>query len=87
MDVTVKPIIIDALGTVTKGLMQGLGDLERRTTGNHPNDNIIKINQNTEKSPGDLPRLAVIQTPVINHQLALEWKTLKSVIIISKKKK
>ena len=40
---------------------------------------IIKIIQNTEKSPGDLRRLAVTQTPVRNHQLILVWKTLKGI--------
>ena len=28
MEVTIKPIVIGALGTVTKGLVQGLEDLE-----------------------------------------------------------
>ena len=46
----------------------GLGN--KRTSGDHPNDNIIKIGQNTEKSPGDLRRLAVAQNPVKIHQLA-----------------
>ena len=32
---------------------------------------IIKIGQNTEKSPGDLRRLAVMQTLVRKHQLML----------------
>ena len=32
---------------------------------------VIKIDQNTEKSPGDMRRLAVIQTSVKNHQLTL----------------
>ena len=35
------------------------------------NDNVTENGQNTEKSPGDLWRLAVIQTPVKNHQLIL----------------
>ena len=34
------------------------------TSGNNPNYNIIEISQNTEKSPGDLTRLVVTQTPV-----------------------
>ena len=38
----------------------------------------MEISQNTEKSPGDLRRLVVTQTPVKNHQLTLVWKTLKS---------
>ena len=42
----------------------------------HPNYYIIENGQNTEKSPGDLWRLAVTQTPVKNHQLALIGETL-----------
>ena len=34
------------------------------TSGDHPNDSIIEDGQNTEKSPGDLRRLDVTQTPV-----------------------
>ena len=33
------------------------------------------IGKNTEKSPGDLRRLAVTQTPVKDHQLRLVWKS------------
>ena len=40
----------------------------KRTNGDHPNYSIIMIGQNTEKSPGDLRRLAVSQTLVKNHQ-------------------
>ena len=47
----------------------GLGNAE--TSGDHPNYSIIEIGQNTEKSSGDLRRLAVTQTPERNHQLAL----------------
>ena len=53
----------------------GLGNC--RTNGDHPNYSIVEIGQNTKKSPGDLRRLAVTQTPVENHQLTLVWKTLK----------
>ena len=35
----------------------GLGN--KRTSGDHPNNYIIENDQNTEKSPGDLRRLAV----------------------------
>ena len=42
----------------------GLGN--KKTSGDHPNDSIIKIGQNTEKSPEELRRLAVTQTPVEN---------------------
>ena len=33
---------------------------------------MIEIRQNTEKSPEDLRRLAVTQTPVKEHQLTLK---------------
>ena len=39
----------------------------KRTNGDHPNEYIIEIGQNTEKSPGDLRKL-VSQTPVKDHQ-------------------
>ena len=50
----------------------GLGN--KWTNRDHPNYNIIKIDQNTEKSPEDLGRLAVTQTAVRNHRLTLPWK-------------
>ena len=40
-------------------------------SGNHPNYGTIENGQNTEKSPGDLRRLAVTQSPVKDHQLKL----------------
>ena len=43
----------------------------RSTSGDHPNYNIIENGQNTEKSPGDLRKLAVTQTPVKDYQLKL----------------
>ena len=49
-----------------------------RTSEDHPNNYIIENGQNTEKSPGDLRRLAVSQTPMKNYQLTLMWKTLMS---------
>ena len=66
MEETIIPIVSGTFGTVTKGLLKGLED--------QPNDSII---ENTEKSPGDVRRLAVTQTPVKDHQLTLMWKTLK----------
>ena len=54
---------------------EGIGG--RRTSGEHPNYNIIGNGQNTEKSRGDLRRLAVTQTLVKNHQLKLMFKTFK----------
>ena len=55
----------------------GTGGLEnKRMRGDHPKYSIA------EKSPGDLKRLSVTQTPVRNHQLTLVFKTWKGVIII-----
>ena len=39
----------------------------KRTSGNHANYSMVEIGQNTEKSPGDLRRLAVTETPVKNN--------------------
>ena len=50
--------------------------------GTYPFIHIGRVYKNTEKSPGDLMRLFVTQTPVKDHQLTLVWKTLKGVIII-----
>ena len=41
------------------------------TSGDHPNYYIIENGQNSEKSPGDLRKLAVTQTPEIGDQLTL----------------
>ena len=68
MKVTIIPIVVGAFGTVTKGLLK---------SGDDQNDCIIEKGQNTEKSPGDLRGIAVIQTPVKNHQQTLMWKTLQ----------
>ena len=67
----VIPIVNSALGRVTKGLVaMGTGGLvNKRKSGDHPN-----IGQNTEKSPGDLRKLAVTQTPVEKHQLIPVWR-------------
>ena len=43
----------------------GLGN--KRTSRDHPNCYIVKIDQNTEKSRGDLRRLAVTQAQVENN--------------------
>ena len=62
--------VIGAFGIVTKGLLKGTGGFGSwGTSGDHPSNNIIENGQNTEKSPGDLRRLAVTQTPVKDHQL------------------
>ena len=48
---------------------RGLGN--KRTSGDHPNYCFIENGQNTERSLGDLRRLAVTQTPMKDHQLIL----------------
>ena len=40
MRVTVMPIVIGALGTITRGLVQGLEDLEIR--GDHPKYSVVE---------------------------------------------
>ena len=70
MQITIITIVIGAFGPITKGLLNG-GVGIWRTGGDHPNFYIIENGQNTEKSPGDLRRLAVTQTPVENHRLTL----------------
>ena len=60
-----SPYSHERIGTGTSGLGN------KRMCGDHLKYSIVEINQNTEKSPGDLRRLAVTQTPVENHQLML----------------
>ena len=50
-----------------------------RMSGDHPNYCIIEIDQNPEKIPGDVRRLAVTQTPVKDHQLKTDVKTSQGV--------
>ena len=53
-------------------IIKGTGGLgNKRTSGDHPTYYIIKNGQNTKKSPRDLRKLAVTQTPVKDHQLKL----------------
>ena len=74
MRVAIIPIVIRALGDVAKGLIRE-GLRNKCTSGDNSNYCIIEVDQNTEKSPGDLRKLDVTQTPVKDHQLALMWKT------------
>ena len=49
---------------IIKRIIKSTGGLESwRTSGDHPKYSIIENGQNTEKNPGGLRRLAVIQTP------------------------
>ena len=69
---TIIAIVIGAFGTVTKGLLKGQEDFGSwRPSTNHPNNSIIENGQITEKSPGDMRRIAVTQSPVKNYQLTL----------------
>ena len=73
MKVTIVPIVIGALGTITKGLLKGLdGRVETNQT-----TALLRTARILRLSPGDLRRLAVTQTPVKKHQVTLVWKTLK----------
>ena len=59
-------------------IIKGTGGLgNKRKSREHPKYYIIENGQNTEKSPGDLKRLAGTQTPLKDHQLTLMLKTLK----------
>ena len=62
--VTIIPIVSGAFGTVTKGLLKGLEDLEfGERVETPPNYYIIENDQNTDKSSGDLRRFADTQIP------------------------
>ena len=51
-------------------IIKGPGRFESwRPSGDRPNNSITENGQNSEKSPGDLRRLAVTQPPVKDHQL------------------
>ena len=53
------------------------GSVNKKTSGENLNYSIIEIDQNTEKSPGDLRSQAVTQILVRNHRLTLVGKTQK----------
>ena len=54
----------------------------RKMSKDHPNYNTVEVCHNTEKSPGHLRRLTVIQIPEGDYQLIWVLKTPKGVIII-----
>ena len=47
------------------------GPRNKRTSGDNLHNRIAEIGQNTEKSPGNLRRIVVTQTPVKDHQPTL----------------
>ena len=73
---TMLPIGVGALGMVLKGL-EKKKSWKLRKNWNCTNHRIVKIGLDIDKSPGNLKRLAVIQTLVKDHQLILVWKTHK----------
>ena len=80
MRVTVILLLIDSLGTIPKGLekegfyIKASIETIKTTT--------LFIGQNAEKSPEDLRRLAVTQTPMKDYQLTLVWKNFQGIIFI-----
>ena len=70
MKVTMIPFVTGALGTIPKGFVKGHEESEN---GDYLNYRVVKIGQNTKKSPRDLRRLAVTQTPVKDHQLKADF--------------
>ena len=67
-----KMTVFGSLGTIPKGLVKGIVRFgNKRKREDHPDFSIIKIGQNTEKSPGDPRIFALTKTPAINHQLML----------------
>ena len=65
------PIVIGVFEIELKSLEKGLEDLVIEDY------SIVKIGQNTEKSPSDLRRLTVTRNPMDDHQLTLVRKTRK----------
>ena len=60
-----------------KRIITGTGGLGGwGTSGDHPNYNTIENNQNIEKSPGDLRKLALTQASVKDYHLKLIWNGL-----------
>ena len=77
MKVTAIPIVIGVLCTVIKWLVQWLEDLKKEDELRPSNILVTEIDQNAEKSPGDMKTVALTETPLKDHQLTLMWKTLK----------
>ena len=79
----VIPIVIGVLGTVTKGLVQGLEDLGiSRRVKTIQTTALLRSARILRSVLENLRGLAVTQTPMINYQLTSVWKTQKGIIII-----
>ena len=55
-------------------LGKGIGSVGNQ---DNPDYCIDEISQNTDKSPGDMKRLAVGQNPKLDHQMMMLWKIRK----------
>ena len=75
MKATIIPIKISASGTVTKGLLKGLEDLEVGERVESIQTTAL-LKTYTENSPGYLTRFAVTPVPMKNHQRQLMGKNL-----------
>ena len=64
-------IVIGAIRTVPKGLGRNNGGIGNQKNRDHPDHSFVKIRLNTQKSLGDLRRLAVSQTLLKYHLLKL----------------
>ena len=74
MKVTIIPIVNGAFGTLSKGVLTGLENLDvvgRRET----SQTTAVLRTALILSPGALRRLPVSQNPVNDHQQTLMWKT------------
>ena len=72
------PIGVGELETVFKSLEKKTGGIgNRRNNQDLLINTNVKIGKNTEKTPGDLSRLALTQIPVKDHQLKLVGITCK----------
>ena len=72
MKVTIVPIVIGAFGTVTKGLLNGLKDLEiRGRVETIQTTTLLRTARILRSVLGDLRKLALTQTPEKDHQLKL----------------
>ena len=71
MKVTVIPVIVGTLGTVSNGKekIERIGN--QRKNRDHLDHSIVKIGKNIQKSRLDLRRIAVTQTLVKDHQHSL----------------
>ena len=77
MKVVMILFVVGALVIILKGSVKRLEEL--KINGKEGVCSIIKIGQNTGKSPGDMRKLAITQIPVKNYQLKRVFKTPKGV--------